>query len=186
MLAQEKDMCFLTLWSTNVYFAHGAMSMNLMPAGFFHSPKIFLYSKNQVSQVLHCGSCIKAIWGAAVQSHFRTLSHTCCWKQNPQQTESIVSFNYFSRCQYQRFLCKYIFMPWGMLIWDQNYTTLKGKHFLLTSSFSMLSGTCYRIMKVLKLSQSLFFWCSVYGIIEIQYCYSIFNTIQCTFTVCLL
>lgn len=69
---------------------------------------------SRVSWVLHSSSQVKPVWGQGIgeqphRSLFRTLSHTSCWKQSPQQIESAVSCNYFSRCHYQKFLCKYIF-----------------------------------------------------------------------------
>lgn len=138
------------------------------------------------------------LWGAAVQgltsghchmSHFRKWSHTYCWKQSPQQIESVVSFNYFSRCHYQKFLCKYIFYSLRHVnMRPKLYNTPRKTTFSFDSSLSLLLGACYWITKVLKLSQRLCLWYSVCRIIGMQYCYSIIQhiSIQWTFTVCLL
>lgn len=91
-----------------------------------------------MSQVLPCLWLMDRLGEQVSRSYFRTSSHTYCEKQSPQQIESVVSFSYFSRCHYQKFYVNTYFIPWGMLIWDQNYKTLKTKF-----PFLLVFSVCY-------------------------------------------
>lgn len=114
------------------------MSVNLMPAKFFLTPKIFVFPKSQASQVLHCGSWPMAVGGAAAcltsgHHHIPTVGN-----KTPRQIEAIISFNYFTRCHDQEILCKYTFYSLRHVnMRPKLYNTERKTKFSLASSLSL-------------------------------------------------
>lgn len=109
-----------------------------MPAKFFRIPKIFVFPKSQVSQVLRCGSWPMAVGGAAARL---TLGHhhtPGVGNKTPPQIKAIVSFNYFTRCHDQKILCKYTFYSLRRVnMRPKLYNAERKTKFSLTSSFSL-------------------------------------------------
>lgn len=101
-----KHLCFPGTWS----YASESTAYSVLAC----SSDMSVVQTAHVSQVLRGRSWAKPVCGQRWGSGQAGLSSGHCHTPSagngsPQQIESVVSFNYFSRCHYQKFLCKYIF-----------------------------------------------------------------------------
>lgn len=134
---------------------------------------------SRLSQVCHGSSVVKPVSGweetTPRMSCFRTSSPTSCWKRSPQQIESAVSCNYFSRCHYQKFLCKYIFYSLRHVnMRPKLYNTERKTECPFLLVVSVFLGASYRLgQQRCSLRQNHYIWYPVCTILGMWYRYSI-------------